>query len=105
MKSRSSRLARVSSPLRIPRLSSDFHRLSTSGFLIVTSFVIDELILDGADPSNTANIGLLARAADSMPASSGGDRYQVSYFSTMTTWGIRPESSISPSTICFSATA
>lgn len=58
----------------------NFHRLSTSGFLIVTSFVIDEFILDGADPSNTANIGVVARAADSMPASSGGDRYQVSYF-------------------------
>lgn len=57
-----------------------FLRLATSGFLLATSFVIDELILDGADPSNTANIGLVARAADSMPASSGGDRYQVSYF-------------------------
>jgi hypothetical protein len=58
----------------------NFPRLATSGFVITTSFVIDELILDGADPSNTANIGLVARAADSMPASSGGDRYQVSYF-------------------------
>jgi hypothetical protein len=58
----------------------NFPRLATSGFLISTSFVIDELILDGDDPSNTANIGLVARAADSMPASSGGDRYQVSYF-------------------------
>ena len=58
----------------------NFPRLTTSGFLIATSFVIDELILDGADPSNTANIGLVARGADSMPASSGGDRYQVSYF-------------------------
>lgn len=57
-----------------------FPRLATSGFLISTSFVIDELILDGDDPSNTANIGLVARAADSMPGSSGGDRYQVSYF-------------------------
>ena len=57
-----------------------FPRLATSGFLIATDFVIDELILDGADPSNTAKIGLVARAADSMPASSGGDRYEVSYF-------------------------
>ena len=56
-----------------------FPRLATSGFLITTSFVIDELILDGDDPSNTADIGLVARGADSMPASSGGDRYQVSY--------------------------
>jgi hypothetical protein len=58
----------------------NFPRLATSGFLITTNFVIDELILTGADPSNTANIGLVARAADAMPASSGGDRYQVSYF-------------------------
>ena len=58
----------------------NFPRLATTGFLLSTSFVIDELILDGADPSNTANIGLVARSADSMPASSGGDRYQVSYF-------------------------
>ena len=57
-----------------------FPRLATSGFVITTSFVIDELILEGADPSNTANIGLVARGADSIPASSGGDRYQVSYF-------------------------
>jgi hypothetical protein len=58
----------------------NFPRLATSGFLITTSFVIDELILEGADPSNTAKIGLVVRAADSTPASSGGDRYQVSYF-------------------------
>jgi hypothetical protein len=58
----------------------NFPRLATTGFMITTSFVIDELILAGADPSNTANIGLVARAADSMPASSGGDRYQVIYF-------------------------
>jgi len=53
----------------------NFPRLATSGFLIATSFVIDELILEGDDPSNTANIGLVARGADSIPASSGGDRY------------------------------
>jgi hypothetical protein len=58
----------------------NFPRLATAGFLITTSFVIDELILEGTDPSNTANIGLVARAFDSTPASSGGDRYQVSYF-------------------------
>jgi hypothetical protein len=58
----------------------NFPRLASSGFLIAASFVVDELILDGDDPSNTANIGLVARGADSMPASSGGDRYQVSYF-------------------------
>jgi hypothetical protein len=58
----------------------NFPRLATAGFLVATSFVIDELILDGDDPSNTANIGLVARGADSIPASSGGDRYQVSYF-------------------------
>ncbi len=58
----------------------DFPRLAASSFYLATSFVIDSLILDGADPNNTATIGLVARAADSAPASSGGDRYQVSYF-------------------------
>ena len=58
----------------------DFPSLAASGFSISTSFVIDELTLDGSDPNNTAKIGLVARAADSMPASSGGDRYEVSYF-------------------------
>jgi len=42
--------------------------------------VINSLILDGSGPNNTATIGLVARAADATPASSGGDRYQVSYF-------------------------
>ena len=58
----------------------DFPGLAASSFSISTSFVIDTLVLDGSDPNNTANIGLVARAADAMPASSGGDRYQVSYF-------------------------
>lgn len=58
----------------------DFPTLSASSFFISTSFVIDSLVLDGADPNNTATIGLVARAADATPASSGGDRYQVSYF-------------------------
>ena len=58
----------------------DFPGLAASGFSISTSFVIDELMLDGSDPNNTAKIALVARAADSMPASSGGDRYEVSYF-------------------------
>lgn len=58
----------------------DFPAFSASSFFISTSFVIDSLILDGADPNNTATIGLVARGADAAPASSGGDRYQVSYF-------------------------
>src|ERR1043166_9761174 len=53
----------------------DFPSLAASGFSISTSFVIDELILAGSDPNNTAKIGLVAGAADSMPVSSGGDRY------------------------------
>lgn len=51
-----------------------------SSFYLATSFVIDSLILEGDDPNNTATIGLVARAADAVPASSGGDRYQVSYY-------------------------
>ena len=58
----------------------DFPRLAASPFFISTSFVIDSLILEGSDPNNTATIGLVARAADATPASSGGDRYEVSYF-------------------------
>ena len=58
----------------------EFPSLAAASFFITTSFVIDTLTLDGTDPNNTASISLVARAADSMPASSGGDRYQVSYF-------------------------
>ena len=58
----------------------DFPGLAASSFFLSTSFVIDSLTLDGSDPNNTAFIGLVARAADASPASSGGDRYQVSYF-------------------------
>ncbi len=58
----------------------EFPSLAAAPFFISTSIVIDTLVLDGSDPNNTANIGLVARAADSMPASSGGDRYQVSFF-------------------------
>jgi hypothetical protein len=57
-----------------------FPDLATSSFTISTSFRIDTLTLSGADINNTAVIGLTARAADSTPASSGADRYQVSYF-------------------------
>src|SRR5438093_2321379 len=58
----------------------EFPDLATSSFTISTSFRIDTLMLSGADINNTAVIGLTARAADSTPASSGADRYQVSYF-------------------------
>jgi len=58
----------------------DFPSLATSSFYLATTFVIDSFILDGADPNNTATIGLVARAADATPASSGADRYQVSYY-------------------------
>lgn len=57
-----------------------FPTLAASSFYLATSFVIDSLILEGDDPNNTATIGLVARAADAKPASSGGDRYQVSYY-------------------------
>lgn len=58
----------------------EFPRLATNPFYLVTSFVIDSLILEGDDPNNTATIGLVARAADSTPAFSGADRYEVCYF-------------------------
>src|SRR4029079_9497641 len=34
----------------------------------------------GSDSSNTATIGLYARSSSTIPASTGADRYQVSYF-------------------------
>jgi len=58
----------------------EFPRLATTSFYLVTSFVLDSLILEGDDLNNTATIGLVARAADSTPAFSGADRYEVSYF-------------------------
>jgi len=58
----------------------EFPTLAASNFYLASSFRIDSLILDGADPNNTAFIGLVARGADDSLASSGGDRYQVSYY-------------------------
>lgn len=54
--------------------------LSAASYSVSTSFRIDTLTLTGADPKNTATIGLTAQAADATPAASGADRYQVSYY-------------------------
>jgi len=53
--------------------------LSGSSFQIATTFRINSLTVTGSDVTNTANIGLFARAADASPASTSADRYQVSY--------------------------
>lgn len=58
----------------------DFPSLATSGFTISTSFRIDTLTATSVDPSGTAFIGLVARAADGIYAGSGADRYEVSYY-------------------------
>ena len=58
----------------------EFPTLAASNFYLATDFVIDSLVLDGLDPNNTAFISLVARGADGSLASSGGDRYQVSYY-------------------------
>jgi hypothetical protein len=58
----------------------DFPALASSSFVMSTQFRIDSFTLSGTDPQNTGTIGLFARSADAAPASSGADRYQVSYF-------------------------
>jgi hypothetical protein len=45
-----------------------------------TLFRIDSFTLTGSNTTNTATIGFFARGADATPASSGSDRYQVSYY-------------------------
>ena len=67
----------------------DFPSLVGSTFTLTTLFRINTLMLTGSDPSNTATVGLIARSADATPASSGADRYQLSYFSTTTERGTR----------------
>jgi len=57
-----------------------FPTLTASNFYLATNFVIYSLVLDGPDPNNTAFISLVARGADGSLASSGGDRYEVSYY-------------------------
>jgi hypothetical protein len=57
-----------------------FPDIASSSFLISTTFRIDSLTVTGADVNNTATIGLFARGADAIPASSNADRYHVSYF-------------------------
>ncbi|RIK77789.1 MAG: hypothetical protein DCC67_12270 [Planctomycetota bacterium] len=58
----------------------EFPALASSSFSMSTTFRIDSLTLSGADPNNTATIGLFARSATVNPAATGSDRYQVSYF-------------------------
>jgi hypothetical protein len=57
----------------------NFPALASSSFSMSTLFRIDTLTLAGSHVQDTATIGLVARSADAVPASSGADRYQVSY--------------------------
>jgi hypothetical protein len=58
----------------------DLPSLASSAFSISTTFRIDSLTTTSVDPSGFAYIGLAARAADGIYASTGADRYQVSYY-------------------------
>jgi hypothetical protein len=58
----------------------DLPSLASSAFSTSTSFRIDSLTATSVDPSGFAYVGLAARATDNIYASTGADRYQVSYY-------------------------
>lgn len=58
----------------------NFPSLASSSFSLTSLFRIDGLTLTGIHAQNTSTIGLVARSADAVPASSSADRYQATYF-------------------------
>jgi hypothetical protein len=83
----------------------DFPGLAASGFSISTSFVIDELTLDGSDPTTPPRSAWLRAPRIRCRPPRAETAMKSPTFSMTMAWVTQLADFISRSTICFSATA